>query len=344
LFESPLEIASYTEVPDNKTRSIFTWGHPINDYRAYIENMARLKFNELILWNDFIPINIDDIIDYAHSYGIKVVLGYSWGWKEIGNKTATISDESINRVKQIAINEYKNNYAHVNCDGIYFQSFTERNEEQVGGKLISRIVVDMVNDIAEEIWKISPDLRIIFGLHATSVKARLNEIARVDPRMEIMWEDCGTYPFSYVTYVKDLNKYYETIDFVKEILRLRGGKGVGLLFKSIMMMDWSKVVRQTGPYVMGDNSAAVAAHDKGIRAKTWRIYSADWMVYGELAINMMQCIKENKLKDIDIGVAGTLDGGIYLPLALYAQMFRNCDVEYNDILKKTARRACITVD
>lgn len=344
IFDSPLAVRSYTEVPDHKSRCIFTWGHPINDYRAYVDNMARLKFNELILWNDFIPLNIDEVIDYAHSYGIKVVLGYSWGWKEIGNKAAQITDESIARVKEIAIGEYRDNYAHIKCDGIYFQSFTEREEESVGGKLISRIVVDMVNDIAKRLWEITPELRIIFGLHATSVRNRLDEIARVDARMEIMWEDCGTFPFNYQSYVSDMEKYNETIEFVKEILALRGGRGVGMLFKSLMMMDWTKVVRQLGPYVMGENSAKIAAHDRAIRAGAWREYSADWMRNGDLALNMIRNVKENKLGEIDIGIAGTFDGGIYLPLALYAQMLRNCEGTYGDILRRVARRACITVD
>jgi hypothetical protein len=120
IFDAPLAICSYTEIPDHKTRSVFTWGHSINDYRAYLDNMARLKLNELVLWNDYIPLNIRDIIDYAHSYGIKVILGYSWGWKEIGNKTAVITDESIEKVKELAVREYRDNYAAVGCDGIYF--------------------------------------------------------------------------------------------------------------------------------------------------------------------------------------------------------------------------------
>jgi hypothetical protein len=228
IFDAPLTVCSYTEVPDHKTRSVFTWGHSINDYRAYLDNMARLKLNELVLWNDYIPLNIRDIIDYAHAYGIRVILGYSWGWKEIGNKTAEITDESIEKVKALAIREYRDNYASVGCDGIYFQSFTERKEESVGGKLISRMVVDMVNEVAEQIWEITPDLRIIFGLHATSVRNRLDEIARVDERMEILWEDCGEFPYSYTSYVKNEEAYKETLEFTKKILALRGGVGVGL--------------------------------------------------------------------------------------------------------------------
>jgi hypothetical protein len=306
--------------------------------------MVRLRSNELILWNDFIPLNIDDIIDYAHARGIKVVLGYSWGWKEIGSKVKEISEEEIEKVKKLAADEYKNNYSHIGCDGIYFQSFTERKENSVGGKLISRLVVDMVNDIAEKIWKITPKQRIIFGLHATSVSCHLDEIARIDERMEILWEDCGTFPFGYESYVKDEEKYEETLDFVKKILTLRGGRGVGLVFKGVMMLDWTKFVYQHGPYVMGENSEKIASHDRSVRANAWREYSADWIRYGTYAQKMLRFIKSNKLGEIDMCLAGTFDGGIYLPVAICAQMYRNCDEDYEETLKKTMRRSCITVD
>ncbi len=344
IFDTPLTECSYTKLTDNKTRSIFTWGHSINSYRKYIDNMARLKFNEVIIWNDYIPVNIVDIIDYAHSYGIKVILGYSWGWREIGNKSLEITDEKIESVKKIAIEQFREQYANVPCDGIYFQSFTERKEESVGGKLISRLVVDMVNDIANKIWEIKPEIRIIFGLHATSVKNRLDEIARVDSRMEIMWEDCGAFPYDYASYVRTEEGYQETLKFTKEILELRGGVGVGLAFKAVMMLDWSKAVGQHGPFVMGENSDIIADHDRFIRATAWRKYSADWMRNGDRAKEMLDFIKANKLDEVNICLAGTLDGGIYLPFALLGEMFYNCDGSYGDILRRTSRRTCITVD
>ena len=344
IFDRPLPECAYTEVPDNKTRSIFTWGHPINDYRAYIENMARLKFNELIIWNDFIPVNIVDIIDYAHSFGIKVILGYSWGWQQGCGKIEEITDQKIENIKTFALQQFRDHYAGVPCDGIYFQSFTERREEQVGGRLISRLVVDMVNDIASRIWQIQPGLRIIFGLHATSVRKRLDEIARVDPRIDIMWEDCGEFPYSYNSFVSDEKIYEETLAFTKEILELRGGVGVGLVFKGVMMLDWGKKVGQHGPFIMGQNSKAIAAHDRHIRASSWRKYAADWMQHGDRAAQMLQFIKDHKLGEVDMCLAGTFDGGIYLPMALCGQMYRTLDDDYQQTLRKTARRACITTD
>lgn len=344
IFDFPLPECCYSEVPDHKTRSIFTWGHSINNYRAYIDDMARSKFNELILWNDFIPLNIHDIIDYAHSYGIKVVLGYSWGWNEMRKKTAQITEESIAQMKELAIREYREHYDSIPCDGIYFQSITERSEETICGKLIAPIVVGMVNDIAAELWKIKSELRLIFGLHATSVRNRLDEIACVDPRIEILWEDCGEFPYGYSSFVEDEEKYRETLDFTKEILALRGGVGVGLVFKGVMMLDWSKFVYQRGAYIMGENSEEIAAHDRCIRAKAWREYSADWMQNGDRVSQMLKFIKAHKSGEVNMCLAGTFDGGIYLPVALCAQMYRNCDEDYQEILRKTARRFCVTAD
>ncbi len=344
IFDRPLSEYTYSESPDHKTRSVFTWGHSINNYRAYIDNMARVKLNELILWNDHIPLNIDEITDYAHSYGISVILGYSWGWREIGNKAEEITDESINRVKEIAIQGYRDKYSHLNCDGIYFQSFTERKEERVGGKLISQIVTEMVNEIAEELWKITPGLRLIFGLHSTSVKNRLDEIAKVDPRIEILWEDCGDFPFYYDSYVTSQEKFEKTLDFLKQILSLRGGKGVGVVYKGVMMLDWSKVVSQSGPYVMGENAEYIADHDRRMRAGAWRKYSADWIRNGEYAYRVTRFIKENQLNDTNMCLAGTFDGGIYLPFALCAQMIRHIDEPFDALLQKVASRACIRVE
>ncbi len=344
IFDKPLPICSYTETPDFKTRSIFTWGHSISDYRQYIDNMARLKLNELVLWNDFIPVNISDIIEYAHSYGIKVILGYSWGWKEIKNTTETITDEDINNVKELAIKQYKEEYVLTGCDGIYFQSFTERTQESVGGRLIADMVTDMVNEVAEQLWRVTPDLRLIFGLHVSSVSKRLDIISRVDPRIEFLCEDIGEFPYGYHTHICDDEKYTETIDVTKNLLNLREGKGMGLVYKGVMMLDWTDFVNQRGPYIMGENSPEISRHDRIMRAKGWRWISAEWTKNGKVALDMIRFIRESKREDVNMCIAGTFDGGIYLPFALCAQMFRKSDESFDEILKKVSRRDFVTVD
>ena len=37
--------------------------------------------NRLLFWNDDAPLNCQEIIDYAQSRGVKVVLGFAWGWE-----------------------------------------------------------------------------------------------------------------------------------------------------------------------------------------------------------------------------------------------------------------------
>ena len=307
--------------------------------------MARLKFNELIIWNDYVPLNINEIIDYAHTYGIRVNLGYSWGWTTGGCARITdISDYRLQELKDNIISEYENNYLHTGCDGIYFQSFTERVDEHIGGRSIAEAVTELVNMTSRELLEKYPNLKLQLGLHATSVSKHLEEISKVDTRVEILWEDCGEFPYSYRSFVEDEEKYNETLEFTKKILELRNGVGVGLVFKGVMMLDWTKFIHQQGPYIMGENSKIIIAHDRNIRARAWREYAADWIHNGERAAQMLRYIKAHKLGEVNMCLAGTFDGGIYLPMALCAEMYRTCDGEYKDLVSRVTRRACITTD
>ena len=343
MFDSPLPEYSHTEAPANATRSIFTWGHSINDFRLYIDNMARLKFNELIIWNDFVPLNIRDVIDYAHSYGIKVNLGYSWGWIDGCNTITDISDARLDELKALIIEKYEREYAPVGCDGIYFQSFTERGDEYIGGRLIAEAVTTLVNNTAGELLAKYPTLKLQFGLHALSVNKRLEEIAKVDTRVEILWEDCGSYPYHYNSFVESEESFERTLEFTKKLLELRGGVGVGLVFKGVMMLDWQKFVYQSGPYVLGENSYRMAEHDRGIRRDAWRIYSANWMKYGHYFAKMERFIGENKKSPVDMCMAGTFDGEVYLPFALAAEMLYKRDEKFEDTLGRVSARDYISL-
>ena len=77
----------------------------------------------------------------------------------------------------------------------------------IGERNVAETVVNLVNEAAEELWKITPDLHLIFGLHATSVREQLDKIAKVDKRIEILWEDCGEFPYHYRPHVRDREKY-----------------------------------------------------------------------------------------------------------------------------------------
>lgn len=337
-FDEPMKEWSYSEAPSTATRSVFTWGHPISDYRSYIENMARLKLNQLIIWNDHMPINVQDVIDYAHSYGIEILFGYTWGWIDGCGKITDISDARLKELKAQIIAHYEENYAKIDGDGIYFQSFTERADEYIGGRLIAEAVTTLVNDTAGELLKRYPDLKLQFGLHAISVKDHLDEIAKVDPRIEILWEDCGAFPYDYSPEVTDEQKFEETLAFTEKILTLRGDAPVGLVFKGVMMLDWTAFVSQRGRYVMGNNANEIVARDRRMRDGGWRIFSAEWMQYGNYARRMLEFIKQNARGEVNCCMAGTFDGGIYFPQAVLAQLFRHVDKDYGETMKRVARR------
>ena len=218
------------------------------------------------------------------------------------------------------------------------------------GILDSYSLVALVGEINAEykitipLWEITPDLKLVFGLHATSVRNKLDIIEEVNPKIEILWEDCGDFPYNYARNIESEEKFEETVEFTKKLLNLRGGKGVGLVFKGVMMLNWGNFIYQPAPYIMGENSPKTALHDKGVRANGWREYSSEWIRNGEYAAKMLKVINENKKGEVDICTAGTFDGGIYLPFALCAQMFRKLEGDWGDILKKVSRRECITVD
>ncbi|MBR2432249.1 MAG: hypothetical protein IKB23_04965, partial [Clostridia bacterium] len=228
--------------------------------------------------------------------------------------------------------------ASVGCDGIYFQSFTERGDEYIGTRLIAEAVTTLVNKTAAELLAKYPKLKLQFGLHALSVNKRLDEISKVDKRVEILWEDCGSFPYHYDSFVEDEKKFEETIEFTKKLLELRDGVGVGLVFKGVMMLDWQKFVYQAGPYVLGENSERIAMHDKKIRSDAWRIYSANWMKYGRYFATLEKFVGDNKKSSVDMCMAGTFDGDIYLPFALSAEMIRRRDDKFEDTLARVSRR------
>ena len=101
---------------------------------------------------------------------------------------------------------------------------------------------------------------------------------------------------------------------------------------------------QKGPYIMGDNAKRIADHDRRLRANAWRIYAAHWAVSGRKAHELVNYVKDHRRGDVSICLAGTFDGGIYLPEALSAQMMRRPHESFDATLRRVMRRSSLTVD
>jgi len=328
--------------PKFKTRSVFTWGQPILDYRNYIENMARLKLNQLIIWNDFVPLNADDVVDYAHEYGIEVMWGYSWGWrKKCREESYLISIMSdLPALKKRVIDDYVEKYSKVKGDGVYFQSFTEAGFGEVGGKVIAEVVTEYVNDTADALLKLYPNLHIQFGLHATSVKDKLAYLAKVDSRIEIVWEDCGAYPYAYSPFHSSEDLVKETEEFTKELINLREVNPIGLVFKGQMTMDWKegRFVNQAGPYILGMESKEIIKHDMDMMRPIWRDFQAQWIRHAHKAHTLANMVYDLTGGDVNMNLAATLSGGIWFPFAMTAQLFWDPTGNYEELVEKVARR------
>ncbi|MBQ2614448.1 MAG: hypothetical protein IJB80_03855 [Clostridia bacterium] len=335
IFDRPMPDYYNASAPQIKTRSIFTWGHPINNYREYIENMARLKLNQLIIWNDFIPVNAKEVMDYAHSFGISVIWGYAWGW---GVDCTAVDLDKLDELTEQVIAKYEDEYKDCGADGIYFQSFTELRDAYIGDKLIADVVVDFVNKTADRLLSKYPDLYIQFGLHASSVKDHMDFIAKTDPRVEIMWEDCGTFPYNNEPIVHSEKDFQDAIAFTDQMLNLREKGGVSMLYKGLMRLDWTRFVYQCGPFVMGDSSPKIVENDLAQVTPMWRHFQRNWHKYGHYAYEMTRHIVANAKDDITIGMAAQLAGGIWFGEALCAQMLWECDKPYQEIVDKVSRR------
>ena len=342
-FDGRLVPGEHKEQIVSKTRSIFAWGHAINDYREYIDDMARLGLNQLILWNDYAPLNAKDVVEYAHSYNIEVIWGFAWGWdeKRCENLTA-LNEEMLEKMKQDVYEAYYSTWQGLG-DGIYFQSFTETNMETLNGKCIAAVVTDFVNEVAGKLLEKEPNLHIQFGLHALSVRNYLHEIARVDKRVEILWEDCGDFPYSYGVFnLCDEEKFQKTVQFTKDIILLRGKDAkTGILFKGHATLDWTRFIHQKGPFILGQNSTFVQEHDRYLRSSGWTTLTAGWIKNGDRARRITELALTLSEGNVNLCMGGVYDGGIRLPMALCAEIFKNPNEKFEDILERVNSREVV---
>lgn len=326
-----------TSYPKTEKRSIFTWGQPINDFREYIDNAARCRINQIIIWNDFLPINAKDVVDYAHEYEIELIWGFAWGWS---TDCRQVDLDNLDKLKNEIVEKFKNEYTGVG-DGIYFQSFTELGDEKIGDVLIADAVVRLVNDTAAEIYKLSPDIHIQFGLHASSVKKHLSYFENVDERIEIVWEDCGSFSYSYTAQIESIQDFSEVEELTEKIIHLRNMGKTGLVYKGLMTLDWSHFEYQKGPYILGVNSKELAKEDVDFLTPMWRPFSADWIRFGRFAYNFTKKLNEKGYDKLNMNVAAQLAGGIWFPFALLSEILWSTDDSYDSILQRVMKKKCV---
>lgn len=334
-FEGALADACFTGSPAVKQRGLWTWGHVIYDYRGCIDHMVQLKMNTLILWNDFAPLNAREILAYSHENNIRVFWGFPWGWD---TDCAKIDIHNLHAYTENILSHYEQNYAPLGGDGIYFQTATELGTETLGGRVIAEAVTEFVNHTAGELYKKYPALEIQFGLHATSVKTKLSCIKNVDPRIRIVWENCGDFPFDYLP--EKVDQFEETCAFVENILTLRKDKEkFGVVLKGLTKLDWTTFEHQKGPYVLGEASDALKENRVLRKQPIWRLLQAYWLKNGDKALEMMRLIQAGTNGNAVVTALiedGMFEKNIRFPAALMGMMMWERDMDFRDMLCEAA--------
>lgn len=342
-FERKLREWSMNAAPAIKTRAIWTWGHVIYDYRKFLDNMLKLRLNEVVIWNDCLPLNAKDIVAYAHALGIKLIWGFAWGW---GQKCAEILEQydehALLDLKKSVMEAYQNEYAPTGCDGIYFQSFTELNTDYVNGKCIAELVTDLVNDISGALLEINPDLHIQFGLHATSVKTHLEHLKKVDRRVHIIWEDCGAFPFHY--YTDRVDGFEETLAFTSELLKLRGAdENFGAVLKGMLKLDWGRFEHFSESYILGERTDDFLKQRQSMKNKIWKLVQAGWIKNAAYVGKMIGLIaKDGKAPIVQALVEDAMfENEVMFPVALYAEMLWTPEQPVNEMIGQVAKYPCV---
>ncbi len=333
-FADPCPPFSAEGKPGVAKRGLWTWGHVVYDYRAFLDNMARQKLNTLIVWNNFAPVNGREIVRYAHDRGVELLWGFTWGWGE----AMDFSDPaSRNDWKARVLAEYETAYAPLGGDGIYFQTATEFAEsgEPEEIRAFAASVVDWVNDIAGALLEKAPALRIEFGLHASSVRSALDVLAQTDPRVAIIWEDCGDFPFDYHA-AADRDRA-GTDACAARMLALRGpSEQAGFVLKGVSTLFWPTFRKQTGPFVMGEASEErIQTRLREIRPLI-RQEQAAWLArvpqLAETAKSLAACRGSVTLLCED----GCYERAQWLPTALFAEALWSPDTAPEQLLYRAS--------
>ena len=321
--------------PKIEHRGLWSWGHVVYDYQGYIDHMAACKMNTLILWNDYAPLNADEVIRYAHDHAVRVIWGFSWCW---GEKVDPENPADLKKWTDFVLNTYENQYRPLGCDGIYFQAFTETKDTTLGGHSISDLVIRWVRDISREVYARYPDLWIQFGLHATSIRSECSKFSAIDPRMSIVWEDAGDFPYAYNP-VQNQN-LRDTLDYTKELLALRGPQErFGAVLKGFTVLNWDRFEHQKGPFILGKADPSFVKERAAEKEFYWRYATPYWTEQAPFLKEFFQAVAAAPIHDRLITALvedGLWERGVHQSVQLYAELLWDPDEDLNEILTAIA--------
>jgi hypothetical protein len=318
--------------PETLVRSVFSWGHVVDDCRTTFRELAKARFNRAILWNDQQVVNAKEVVECAHSWGVQVYWGFSWGWTLSGSKEKNVD---FDKLADDIVSEWRRIWKPMGGDGIYFQSFTETSNESIGGRSIPEAVTELVNKVAARIRAEAPGTDIVFGLHSNSMR-RPNapvEIAKIDPSIEILWENCGGFPFW------EANGCIKPTDleFCDRILSLN--KLVGLAWKAQLRIDWKHYVSPAGPFMLGCAGKRVLERDQAVTFPRQAAFDEDWILNGSIVYDFVRHIRAGKNPPKELNAVAEYNPPFGYSTHCQAELFWSSKDSWEEIMKRARYRS-----
>jgi hypothetical protein len=230
-------------------------------------------------------------------------------------------------------------------DGIYFQTITEHNQLQLGGRTVADITCEMVNEISRALLELDTGLRIYFGLHATSILDRYVDLRNLDERVTIVWEDAGVLPYTYIPMIErppqpdaslHLDDFLSTLEYSKKIATFRPETEFALVPKGWSNLDWSEEFEHHGPYLLGMRQPAYIRERMRIRQPYWDRINTLWLKYYPYATHFYRAMLALSLPSIS--ATGLIEDGIFEEkiqpgVALFAETLWNPNREDDELLQ-----------
>jgi hypothetical protein len=319
--------------PETPVRSVFSWGHVVDDCRTLFRSMARARFNRAILWNDQYVVNAREVVDIAHSWGVKVYWGFSWGWTLSGKNP---KDFDLRKIEDGIVSEWRDKWRLMGGDGIYFQSFTETSNATIGGRQIPEAVTELVNNVARRIKAEAPGTDIVFGLHSNSMKRRgaAEAIAKVDPSIEVLWENCGGFPF----WECDLNGKGGP-DVALCDRALANNSLVGFAWKAQIRMDWPNYVSPAGPFLLGCAGRKVLERDMEVTTARLASYDEEWIANGRVAWELIRHLREGEKAPCEFNAVVEQVSSYAFATQCQAELFWSSKEDWETIARRARMRA-----
>jgi hypothetical protein len=320
--------------PETLVRSVFSWGQVVDDYNAMFRAMARARFNRVLLWNDQFVVNAKDVVECAHSWGIQVYWGCSWGWTLSGRNPKNFS---LERLADEVVAEWREKWKPMGGDGIYLQSFTETSNATIGGLPIPEAATKLVNEVSRRIRAEEPGKSIVWGLHSNSMRRSdaAKAIAKLDPSIEILWENCGGFPYW------ELNARGQgQPDDALCNLALANNKLVGFAWKAQIRMDWASYIAPAGPFMLGCAGEKVIARDKTVTDGRLLSYDEEWVLAGRRAWEHIRRLRSQKNKPCEFNAVVEQATCAYaFATQCQAELFWSSKDDWETVAKRARLRA-----